>query len=445
GLVNAGKIAGGASGYGGSEGYFESDGRGGAGAAGGAGVRLIAGGDILNTGTVQGGQGGQGHYAYDSGGHGGDGGAGIFLVAGGAVVNRGLIAGGAGGQGGANHRHRYAPSGADGAGIYAGPGGAVTVTNAGTIVGQVNSVVFASSGDTLIAEAGAQFVGAVIGGGGALVLAGGTGVLTGLGGAGQLSGDVTAAFSGFGSYEIGGGARWSLSGTNALAAGQRLTVDGVATVGGALAEAAAATITVAAGGALKFVGGPAQSLAGAVVNNGQILVQGTTLALTGTVNGFGQARIDGGVLEALTVFEQNVAFVGGSGVLELSQSRTYFATVSGFAAGGQDVLDLLDIKFTGAGEATFSGSASGGFLTVNDGTHTAQIRLSGDYTGDSFVAASDGQGGVAITVVAGGAPSIHPFVAAMAGLGAAAGTSHIPAEVRSDHRPALLAPRALTA
>jgi hypothetical protein len=43
---------------------------------------------------------------------------------------------------------------------------------------------------------------------------------------------------------------------------------------------------------------------------------------------------------------------------------------------------------------TFSGTSTGGTLTVTDGTHTAEIALSGNYLASSFVASADGSGGV---------------------------------------------------
>ncbi|MGI8839947.1 MAG: hypothetical protein ACR2F8_04050 [Caulobacteraceae bacterium] len=439
GLVNAGVIVAGEGGGGGSVGDFGVK-RGGAGAAGGAGVRLTAGGDILNTGTIRGGQGGAGSYDYYNGGRGGNGGAGIVLSAGGTVDNRGLIEGGAGGAGGQGRHHRYGRGGAAGVGIFAGPGAAATVTNAGTIVGAVNSVVFAQAGDILIADAGAQFVGAIVGGGGTFVLAGGTGAVSGLGGAGQVSGTDSATFSGFGSYGIGAGGHWSLTGTNVLAAGQSLTVDGVLTVDGSLSEAAGAAIAIDPGGVLRFQA-PGQTLAGSIVNNGLLAVQGTSLTVTGSVSGFGQAAIDDGTLGFTSFFSENVAFAGRSGVLQLAQSRNYFGTIFGFAAGGGDALDLRDIAFTSAGEATFSGSSSGGFLTIDDGTHSARIRLAGDYVGDTFVAASDGAGGVIVTAMAAGPPALHAFVAAMAGLGAAGAIHPVPADLHAQGRPTVFAPR----
>ena len=64
-------------------------------------------------------------------------------------------------------------------------------------------------------------------------------------------------------------------------------------------------------------------------------------------------------------------------------------------------------------------------LKVTDGVHTARITLIGDYTASTFVAASDGHGGVMIHDPAAGAaapPWTLPdagqrLIAAMAGLG----------------------------
>jgi phospholipase C len=42
---------------------------------------------------------------------------------------------------------------------------------------------------------------------------------------------------------------------------------------------------------------------------------------------------------------------------------------------------------------TYSGTASGGTLTVTDGSHTANIALLGNYTASTFVTSSDGHGG----------------------------------------------------
>ena len=94
-----------------------------------------------------------------------------------------------------------------------------------------------------------------------------------------------------------------------------------------------------------------------------------------------------------------------------------------------------------AGEATYSGTKTGGVLTVTDGTHTAQIHLTGNYLSSTFVASSDGHGGVTIVdpPATAALPPPHQLIAAMAGLGADRGG---PAHVGSDARfvrPSMLA------
>ncbi len=420
-LVNRGTIAGGNSNNG----------------LGGVGVKLQFGAVLTNQGTIDGGYstyraGGVGvqvggglltNFGVIAGGDGGGFGDGVGVTLDGTLVNRGLIRGGGGA-----------------AGVVTSFAYASRIENAGTIEGLNNSVVFNSNRDVLVADAGAQFIGAIVGGGGTFELAGGTGVISGLGRNGKLSGDDGATFSGFGTYLIGAGGHWSLSGTNALGTRQSLTVDSGLIVEGSLREATGATVTIDHGGALRFQGS-GQTLAGSIVNQGLIAVQRTTLAITGPVSGDGRAHIDDGTLAVASALTWNVAFTGVSGVLDLGQSRNFVGAISNFAAGGRDVLDLGDIEFVNAGEATFSGDTSGGTLTVMDGTNTASIRLIGNYLGDTFVAASDGQGGVTVTAMAAGPPSPHALVAAMAGLGAAGAMSHVLAEAHTHDRPMLFAPR----
>jgi hypothetical protein len=62
---------------------------------------------------------------------------------------------------------------------------------------------------------------------------------------------------------------------------------------------------------------------------------------------------------------------------------------------GQDTIDLVDINFASAQQPTYSGTNSGGTLSVTDGTHTANIALSGQYMA-SFVKSPDGFGGTLI-------------------------------------------------
>ncbi|MGI8841956.1 MAG: hypothetical protein ACR2F8_14425, partial [Caulobacteraceae bacterium] len=143
-------------------------------------------------------------------------------------------------------------------------------------------------------------------------------------------------------------------------------------------------------------------------------------------------------------FNQHVTFIGTAGTLELAKSQSYGGTITGFSKSGGTFLDLADIAFGKATTATYAGTKSGGTLTVSDGKHTATIALAGDYRSSTFVAASDGHGGTIVhdPAKATALPSPHPFIAAMAGTGAAAaGRLEWGAAWRIHGPPSLMTPR----
>jgi len=115
--------------------------------------------------------------------------------------------------------------------------------------------------------------------------------------------------------------------------------------------------------------------------------------------------------------------------------------VVGFSTTGGTALDLGDIGFVSSTEATFAGTASGGVLTVTDGTHTAHIVLAGDYRASTFTASSDGHGGTIVVdpTVAAPTATIHRFVAAAASLGVGGGGSMSLGHERWRPHPAMLA------
>ena len=61
-------------------------------------------------------------------------------------------------------------------------------------------------------------------------------------------------------------------------------------------------------------------------------------------------------------------------------------------------IDLAKINFAAGQAVGCAGTGAGGSVTVSDGIHTASIALLGNYMASTFVAASDGHGGTAITV-----------------------------------------------
>ena len=173
------------------------------------------------------------------------------------------------------------------------------------------------------------------------------------------------------------------------------------------------TAALGAQGFLIGIGG-SDLVTAAVSNAGRLEVTAGTLTVSGAVSGSGLGVIAGGTLAFTGAFDQRLQFLRGSGELELAQSQTYTAAVYGFSTAGGTSLDLRDIGFVGVGEASFSGTASKGVLTVTDGTHTAHITLVGNYLSAAFTAANDGHGGTVITASA--APhSRGPMETAMSG------------------------------
>jgi hypothetical protein len=183
------------------------------------------------------------------------------------------------------------------------------------------------------------------------------------------------------------------------------TIGGAGTIAADLINQAQGLVEATGSNALVLDSG-----ATAIVNNGTLEANGAGgLTLASAVTGTGSAVIASGTLDAEAAFSQNVAFTGATGTLELAQSQAYAGTVSGFSHAGGTAFDLADIAFGGATKASYSGTTVSGTLTVTDGTHTATIALTGDYTGSTFTAASDGHGGTSVVD-----PST-PLAQAMAG------------------------------
>lgn len=181
-------------------------------------------------------------------------------------------------------------------------------------------------------------------------------------------------------------------------------------------------------------GGTGVSVIGVNVNDtGAIEAASGTLDFTQKLSGAGTLTIDAGAtLEADSSASStlSVGFNGAGGILALGNAKTFAATISGFSA--SDTLDLLGTK------ATTATLGAGDTLVIMNGIKAvATLQLAGDFTGDTFNVASDGNGGTNITVTPGPGPAVaapavhaapahvaapassasHQFVAAMAGFG----------------------------
>ena len=306
----------------------------------------------------------------------------------------------------------------------------------GTVVNSGRISLAATAGAAILSIGGA---GATLTGAGSVTLGNDAG--NGITGSGVLT-NFNDTISGSGL--IGGGSLSLVNGAFGSIVGQGavgLTLD-------------TGSNTISNSGLIEATKGGAVTVKSAVANNGVLEALKGVLTLNGAVTGTGSAKINGGTLDFASSFQENVAFVGKTGKLELAQSQAYAGAVSGFSKSGQTSLDLVDIGFVGAGEATFSGTTSSGVLTVSDGTHTAKIHLTGDYTGATFTASSDGQGGVSVTASGGPAAAnaaiarpaaTHPLIAAMASLGGSGGEGVRAAGAWPTHERMLAAPHVMVA
>jgi hypothetical protein len=247
-------------------------------------------------------------------------------------------------------------------------GAASKVTDSGTITGGVNAVQFAGSGaNSLTLLSGATLNGALVGS----TAAGATTSLT-LKGAGTLNGSIQH----FNSLIDQGAGTWVLNGVSTLGSATVQAGAGLQ-VGDATHSGASLTVT------------------GSLQNGGVVQVDAGKIDVQGSVTGSGSLFILGGTLELGSTIHQTISFSGTTGVLQLDDATSFGGTVGGFDPTGT-ALDLRDIAFVSPNEATFSGTSAGGTLTVKDGTYTAHIALTGDFTSSTFVAQSDGHGGTIV-------------------------------------------------
>ncbi len=230
---------------------------------------------------------------------------------------------------------------------------------------------------------------------------------------GELSLDGSSTAASFTTLSLGGGqsgvgfATTTLSVTDSatlrlgalsLGGGQSNIVQtdsaGVVVVGAGAGTAGA--ITVAAG--VDVVGNGDLNSAGVVIDLGTITASGGTLAV-GAVSGAGtlaiaadaSLRLDAGSTTAVT-------FAGNDATLELATPTRIAGTLSGDAPG--DAIDILGSQITGA---TWQAGASAdqGLLTLSyDGQTAATLALAGNYVGEVFSTASDGDGGTDILLSA---------------------------------------------
>ncbi len=198
--------------------------------------------------------------------------------------------------------------------------GSSTLTNAGTVSGSADSILFTPGGtDRLIVDPGAVFSGKVNGGNAigsgtlsTLELASsagtGTGTLTGLG--------ASTGLYNFGAVTVDPGAHWSLNGASTLAAGATLTDSGSLTIASSLAGTG--TIALANNGLLAIGSGVSLTPTLTGLKNGTLLLPGNETA-TGLVGGkltlSGSESITLSIAGSYTLSDFKFSYISGVGTV----------------------------------------------------------------------------------------------------------------------------------
>jgi hypothetical protein len=277
----------------------------------------------------------------------------------------------------------------------------VTVTNFGTIFGTSRySVDFVSASDRLIVEAGSVLVGEVLGDGGTLELAGGSETITGLGSYGAMTGGASGDLYGFGAYLVDAGAQLTLTGTNALATGQSLSVAGALVNTGTLRGPSASGYGVTLTGG-RLTNGSATDAAALTIGYIGVYAAGSapaTVTNFGTIEGTGGVALDFHAAGDRLIVEETAAFVGalagGGGTLELVGGSD---TITGLGGAG---------KLTGSVLASFSGFATyvvdtGAQLTLTGNnlltTHQSAVSVAGSLVNTGTLSAPAGGYGLTLT------------------------------------------------
>ncbi|HEY2177630.1 MAG TPA: hypothetical protein VGH15_03545 [Caulobacteraceae bacterium] len=371
---NFGVVTGGAGGDGGNGGLGNSTGSSGfAGNAGGGAYGLFAAvSDVFNYGSITGGHGGVGGASYNpilKGGVGGRGGSGVALLQS-TLFNYGVITGGAGGDGGPGSK--AGTVGTSGPGVIMGLGSSLlndggtitgslgvyvvafptpngnTVANYGGVIsGTIDSVVLSGAKDVLVVGNKAKFVGEMVGRGVATLSLVASGTISSLGAFGTLSGGASGAFYAFANYDIGIGARWTLTGGVQLGSTMALTDHGTVSLSGGVNNA----------GGIAIVGG-ANNADFRVLTPGATLYGGGTVTLSGA-----RSRIYGMTAATSLVNADNkITGAGQIGVGHLQLTNQTGGVIA--ASGGQLTLNTGSTVTNGG----LIGSYSSGTLLVRDTT-----------------------------------------------------------------------------
>ncbi|WP_162944043.1 MULTISPECIES: VCBS domain-containing protein [unclassified Rhizobium] len=144
-------------------------------------------------------------------------------------------------------------------------------------------------------------------------------------------------------------------------------------------------------GTLEATGTGGLDIHSGVVNDGLLWANGGNIHLDGNVSGGGTALLSGHAsLEIGGSFSQAITLsTDAEATITIDHAVAFTGTIAGLD--GNDALRFGDISAaTASFSYTESAAKTGGVLTVTDGTHTASIGLSGEYSASDFSLGHDG-------------------------------------------------------
>jgi hypothetical protein len=141
----------------------------------------------------------------------------------------------------------------------------------------------------------------------------------------------------------------------------------------------------------------------------------------------------GATVEVAGASSGAVQFLGTTGSLVLDQSAAFSGQINNLTGNGNlsgsDQLDLKDIVFAAGVSDSYTGSSSGGVLTVSDAqNHVGHIALTGNYIGSTFSLSSDGHGGTIVVD-----PVVPDLASGKLSLGAAQSSDTYSVEVAPEN------------
>ena len=132
------------------------------------------------------------------------------------------------------------------------------------------------------------------------------------------------------------------------------------------------------------------TVSGATTNDGSILITTDTEELAGAVGGTGSFSLSNANLlfDSSVLVEQTIN-ESGADALTLKQAQSFAGTISGFGTG--DTIDAANFHAPPATTFKFveNSGGTGGTLTLQDGSLTANIHLTGSYAKSDFALAPD--------------------------------------------------------